>query len=264
MMIGQHRQRCYKKWVGLRTKLLLDLIGDCLVYDFAGVRDRMLGREGFDRVEAYHLYLILRDYLGRQEGARASLRAWFRPVDLSLQDEDHILESLRRLELQNDLAEPFVTGEDEAGLRVSGLVQDPLISEYGALPAARGAEEREHLITDGWLARAAEVIPKFDEERARNAFVLDIADSEVVSVFEKLDQAELRDLIRRTLKTLTPREELVLKMRFGVGDGEEHEIDQIARTFNVTTYRIRQIAAKALRKLRHPSRASRLLPYLRS
>jgi RNA polymerase primary sigma factor len=55
------------------------------------------------------------------------------------------------------------------------------------------------------------------------------------------------------LKTLTPREEKVIKMRFGVGDGSEHTLEEVGQNFAVTRERIRQIEAKALRKLRHPS-----------
>ena len=56
------------------------------------------------------------------------------------------------------------------------------------------------------------------------------------------------------LKTLTPREEKVIKMRFGLDDGSEHTLEEVGQTFAVTRERIRQIEAKALRKLRHPSR----------
>ena len=63
------------------------------------------------------------------------------------------------------------------------------------------------------------------------------------------------------LQTLSPREELVLRMRFGVGDGAESTLEDLGRSFNVTRERIRQIESKALRKLRHPSRAKQLQPY---
>jgi RNA polymerase primary sigma factor len=64
------------------------------------------------------------------------------------------------------------------------------------------------------------------------------------------------------LKTLTPREERVIKMRFGLEDGSEHTLEQVGETFAVTRERIRQIEAKALRKLRHPSRSTRLRGFL--
>ena len=64
------------------------------------------------------------------------------------------------------------------------------------------------------------------------------------------------------LKTLTPREEKVIKMRFGVGDGSEHTLEEVGQNFAVTRERIRQIEAKALRKLRHPSRSRKLRAFL--
>ena len=64
------------------------------------------------------------------------------------------------------------------------------------------------------------------------------------------------------LKTLTPREERVIKMRFGVGDGSEHTLEEVGQNFAVTRERIRQIEAKALRKLRHPSRSRKLRAFL--
>jgi len=64
------------------------------------------------------------------------------------------------------------------------------------------------------------------------------------------------------LKTLTPREEMVLKLRFGLEDGRNRTLEEVGKEFNVTRERIRQIEAKALRKLRHPSRSKRLKDFL--
>jgi RNA polymerase primary sigma factor len=64
------------------------------------------------------------------------------------------------------------------------------------------------------------------------------------------------------LKTLTPREERVLRLRFGIGDGCDHTLEEVGQQFDVTRERIRQIEAKALRKLRHPSRSKRLRTFL--
>ena len=60
------------------------------------------------------------------------------------------------------------------------------------------------------------------------------------------------------LRTLSPREERIIKMRFGLEDGSEHTLEEVGRSFAVTRERIRQIEAKALRKLRHPSRSHKL------
>ena len=89
-----------------------------------------------------------------------------------------------------------------------------------------------------------------------------IEDRQVVSPIDAVIVAGLREQTRRTLKTLTPREEQVLRMRFGVGDGAEHTLEEVGKSFNVTRERIRQIESKALRKLRHPSRAKRLRPFV--
>jgi len=62
----------------------------------------------------------------------------------------------------------------------------------------------------------------------------------------------------QVLRTLSPREEEIIRMRFGIEDGSEHTLEEVGRAFSVTRERIRQIEAKALRKLRHPSRCGEL------
>ena len=73
--------------------------------------------------------------------------------------------------------------------------------------------------------------------------------------------ADLKDRVREVLKTLTPREEKVLKMRFGIDVASEHTLEEVGKDFSVTRERIRQIEVKALRKLRHPSRTKKLLSF---
>ncbi|HEX7706755.1 MAG TPA: RNA polymerase sigma factor RpoD [Thermoanaerobaculia bacterium] len=89
-----------------------------------------------------------------------------------------------------------------------------------------------------------------------------IEDRAVISPIEHVIVANLKEQTSKVLRTLTPREEQVLKMRFGVGDGAEHTLEEVGRSFNVTRERIRQIESKALRKLRHPSRSKKLRPFL--
>jgi len=89
-----------------------------------------------------------------------------------------------------------------------------------------------------------------------------IEDRGVVSPIDHVIGANLKEQTNKVLRTLTPREEQVLKMRFGVGDGSEHTLEEVGRSFNVTRERIRQIESKALRKLRHPSRSKKLRPFL--
>ena len=66
----------------------------------------------------------------------------------------------------------------------------------------------------------------------------------------------------KVLRSLSPREELVLRMRFGIGEGTEHTLEEVGKSFNVTRERIRQIESKALRKLQHPDWAKQLGPFL--
>ena len=89
-----------------------------------------------------------------------------------------------------------------------------------------------------------------------------IEDRGVISPIEHVIVANLKEQTSKVLRTLTPREEQVLKMRFGVGDGAEHTLEEVGRSFNVTRERIRQIESKAVRKLRHPSRSKKLRPFL--
>ena len=89
-----------------------------------------------------------------------------------------------------------------------------------------------------------------------------IEDKNAVSPMEAVVASNLTDQTARVLGSLTPREELVLRMRFGVGEGSEHTLEEVGRSFNVTRERIRQIESKALRKLRHPTRAEQLKAFL--
>jgi RNA polymerase primary sigma factor len=89
-----------------------------------------------------------------------------------------------------------------------------------------------------------------------------IEDRNIVSPAEAVINLNLKEQTDAVLKTLTPREEKVIKMRFGVGDGSEHTLEEVGQNFAVTRERIRQIEAKALRKLRHPSRSRKLKAFL--
>jgi RNA polymerase primary sigma factor len=89
-----------------------------------------------------------------------------------------------------------------------------------------------------------------------------IEDRGVVSPAEQVINTNLMEMTEAVLKTLTPREEKVIKMRFGVGDGSEHTLEEVGQSFAVTRERIRQIETKALRKLRHPSRSRKLKAFL--
>ncbi|MBI1921232.1 MAG: RNA polymerase sigma factor RpoD [Geobacter sp.] len=89
-----------------------------------------------------------------------------------------------------------------------------------------------------------------------------IEDKGVVSPLEAVIKANLSEQTSRVLSTLTPREEKVLRMRFGIGEKSDHTLEEVGQDFEVTRERIRQIEAKALRKLRHPSRAKKLKSFV--
>jgi RNA polymerase primary sigma factor len=89
-----------------------------------------------------------------------------------------------------------------------------------------------------------------------------IVDQNGISPSDAVINLNLREQTAQVLKTLTPREEKIIKMRFGLEDGSEHTLEEVGQNFAVTRERIRQIEAKALRKLRHPSRSHRLRAFL--
>jgi RNA polymerase primary sigma factor len=91
-----------------------------------------------------------------------------------------------------------------------------------------------------------------------------IEDKSVVSPAEAVINMNLSEQTRKVLKTLTPREEKVLRMRFGIGEKSDHTLEEVGQDFEVTRERIRQIEAKALRKLRHPSRSKQLKSFIES
>jgi RNA polymerase primary sigma factor len=88
-----------------------------------------------------------------------------------------------------------------------------------------------------------------------------IEDKNVVNPQEAVIQQNLTEQVRRALSSLVPREEKVIRMRFGIGEKSDHTLEEVGRDFDVTRERIRQIEAKALRKMRHPSRSKKLRPF---
>jgi RNA polymerase primary sigma factor len=89
-----------------------------------------------------------------------------------------------------------------------------------------------------------------------------IEDKAAVSPLEAVIDRNLEGQTEEVLKTLTPREERVLRLRFGIGDGCDHTLEEVGQQFDVTRERIRQIEAKALRKLRHPTRSKKLKSFV--
>ena len=89
-----------------------------------------------------------------------------------------------------------------------------------------------------------------------------IADENALQPMDSAIHTNLKETCTRILSSLTPREERVLRMRFGIGMNTDHTLEEVGQQFNVTRERIRQIEAKALRKLKHPSRSKRLRSFL--
>jgi RNA polymerase primary sigma factor len=89
-----------------------------------------------------------------------------------------------------------------------------------------------------------------------------IEDKNAILPIDAAIQSNLRETTTRVLASLTPREERVLRMRFGIGMNTDHTLEEVGQQFSVTRERIRQIEAKALRKLKHPSRSRKLRSFL--
>ncbi|MEM6961008.1 MAG: RNA polymerase sigma factor RpoD [Myxococcota bacterium] len=144
-----------------------------------------------------------------------------------------------------------------------------LVQELGREPAPEEIAERMEMPLDKVrkvLKIAKEPIsletPIGEEEDSHLGDFIE--DKSVVSPIEAVINSNLEDQTRRVLKTLTPREEKVLRMRFGIGEKSDHTLEEVGQDFEVTRERIRQIEAKALRKLRHPSRSKQLRSFMES
>ena len=146
-------------------------------------------------------------------------------------------------------------------------VQKQLVQEYGREPTPEEVAEEILLPVDrvrAVLKMAQQPIslqsPVGESEETN--FGDFIIDRSGISPSEAVINLNLREQTAQVLKTLTPREEKIIKMRFGLEDGSEHTLEEVGQNFAVTRERIRQIEAKALRKLRHPSRSHRLRTFL--
>jgi RNA polymerase primary sigma factor len=142
-----------------------------------------------------------------------------------------------------------------------------LVQEYGREPTPEEIAEKMELPLDKVrkvLKIAKEPIsletPIGEEEDSHLGDFIE--DKSVISPAEAVINMNLAEQTRRVLKTLTPREEKVLRMRFGIGEKSDHTLEEVGQDFEVTRERIRQIEAKALRKLRHPSRSKQLKPFI--
>ena len=144
-----------------------------------------------------------------------------------------------------------------------------LVQEYGREPTPEEIAEKMELPLDKVrkvLKIAKEPIsletPIGEEEDSHLGDFIE--DKSVISPAEAVINMNLSEQTRKVLKTLTPREEKVLRMRFGIGEKSDHTLEEVGQDFEVTRERIRQIEAKALRKLRHPSRSKQLKSFIES
>ncbi len=142
-----------------------------------------------------------------------------------------------------------------------------LVQEYGREPTPEEIAEKMELPLDKVrkvLKIAKEPIsletPIGEEEDSHLGDFIE--DKNAVSPSDAVINMNLAEQTRRVLKSLTPREEKVLRMRFGIGEKSDHTLEEVGQDFEVTRERIRQIEAKALRKLRHPSRSKQLKSFM--
>lgn len=143
-----------------------------------------------------------------------------------------------------------------------------LVQELGREPTPEEIAEKMELPEDKVrkvLKIAKEPIsletPIGDDEEGGSALGDFIEDKTATNPSNAVMQMNLGEQTRKVLATLTPREEKVLRMRFGIGERSDHTLEEVGQDFEVTRERIRQIEAKALRKLRHPSRAKKLFAF---
>ena len=138
-----------------------------------------------------------------------------------------------------------------------------LVQEYGREPTPEEIAEKMNISVD----KVRKVLKIAKEPISLETPIGEDADSQlgdfiedkrVVSPSDAVENINLQEQTRRVLATLTPREEKVLRMRFGIGERSDHTLEEVGQNFDVTRERIRQIEAKALRKLRHPSRLKKL------
>ena len=133
---------------------------------------------------------------------------------------------------------------------------------------ADGLFPKRKPLTKDDIKRLRESLPKKVEIDAEGTKVIkqdeeEPADEDAFeNMMEAINAAELKEIVASVFETLTPKEEKIIKMRFGFEDGVERTLEEVGREFGVTRERVRQIEAKALRKLRHPTRSKRLKDFI--
>ncbi len=138
------------------------------------------------------------------------------------------------------------------------LGREPKIKEI-AKEMQMSVDEVENLIKISQQPRSLSTPVGDDKETTLEQFV---ADNNQPSLYDKVSRELLKDALNKVLETLSPRERKVLIMRFGLEDGKPKTLEEVGKEFKVTRERIRQIEAKAIRKLKHPTRARKLKDFL--
>jgi RNA polymerase primary sigma factor len=138
------------------------------------------------------------------------------------------------------------------------LGREPEVKEI-AKEMQLSVEEVEHLIKISQQPKSLSTPVGDDKEATLEQF---IADQNQPTLYDKVSRELLKDAIGEVLQTLSPREQKVLIMRFGLEDGKAKTLEEVGKEFKVTRERIRQIEAKAIRKLKHPTRARKLKDFL--
>ena len=231
-LILKNEKFVYRDAVALSKQFRQDslTIDDIVQYGNIGL---IIAANRFDITQGFS-FLTYADYWIRQSIARNIIDCAYL-IRLPV----HVMEKVRHC-FGVRAAHPDFTGTE-------------LIEEIIASGNATSAEEVRHLLNLGDLylkTTSLNVLVGEDEETELEEFIP--AD---VSVEEIAEQTFLRESLENVLLTLTPREEKVLRLRFGLDDGIERTLEDVGKIFGVTRERIRQIEDKALRKLRHPSRA---------
>jgi RNA polymerase primary sigma factor len=142
-----------------------------------------------------------------------------------------------------------------------------MLNEIGREPTPEELAEKLHMPL-GKVSKTLKIAkeplsletPFGEEEESRLGDFIE--DQNTIMPIDAAIQSNLRDITSRALASLTPREERIVRMRFGIGIASDHTLEQVGQQFSVTRERIRQIEAKALRKLKHPSRSSMLRGFL--
>jgi RNA polymerase primary sigma factor len=186
----------------------------------------------------------------------------------------HLFESITRLlRTQRNLTQQFgrEPTNEELAMEVGFLSESDLQSVLRARAEGQPIDPEVQRHWDSAATKVERILQSAEEPVSLEGPVGDEDSSQLGDFIEDVDALEpmdaaaremLREQVQHALEALSDRERQVLELRFGLVDGKDHTLEEVSRFFNVTRERIRQIEAKALRKLRHPTRSRHLRDYL--